>query len=660
VPRIPVSGEELVTVVGRGDVWEDVCPPEKRFLSDEHRRVLVEGSVILPEIIEERGYHTLNAGQVTELVQLEVVSQFALKASGWMSIPIWRPDGRKHGEVIRLFGGETGRKYIWPSGERLSFDVHPSMFPYLLKIGVDAAITEGIKKADALLSAARREGRMLLTIAANGCEGWRVKMEGQSIATPDYLDIGWEGRRVYIVSDSDYRTNDDVARGWSGCAAYTASKTGQHKTYLVIPPPNGREKQGADDYLVAGHSLEDLLGLAQTPRHANFETEDERIPLRLKTATELMREAGNKIPYLIEPLLPEKSIMLVAGHSGTFKTWAMLSMALDGAFGFRWLNNERFEQTAPFTTLYVNKEMSGIILGQRLKMLARAKRYTSIPDWEKTIEERIIFVDEAALDLNVPAQRLRLEEAIAITGARLIVLDSLSMSWHGDENSSTEVGAFYTELRGITERVDCSWGLVHHLLKPSSNARKSDPIIFSVRGSGQLIQQADAALIFAHYTTDADAGEKLISMTHAKARTDVELPAWVTRFSLNDGLFASMTHLCSLADAKAKAYAHAPENTEKLESWMLEEMIGMPALKPLTGSGLRSKPLMAFLQQSWTIDDKSAPSESTLRRQIEKLVEIGRLDVLEENKRTGNLYRLREPTDDEPESPPAHDETDPA
>ena len=94
--------------------------------------------------------------------------------------------------------------------------------------------------------------------------------------------------------------------------------------------------------------------------------------------------------------------MLMAGHSGTFKTWAMLSLALDGAFGLPWLDHPKFGTPhGPFTTLYINKEMSGIILGQRLKLLARNQRYNLIPDWERIIEERVLFADEAALDTEV-------------------------------------------------------------------------------------------------------------------------------------------------------------------------------------------------------------------------------------------------------------------
>lgn len=633
----------VLTPVG---VWEDVCPPDDRELSIEHQRILTGESAIDPDVIIGRGYYSLSLPQVMELVNLEVLDSSALSALSWLAIPLWKPDGTKHGEVVRLYGSKQKFKYLWPTGLRLSFDIHPDCLPHVHNIEYDVVITEGIKKGDAILSAARREDKKLIVLSTNGCYGWRARIDGHSVATPDYLDLAWEDRRVFVISDSDYRSNDQVSTGWNECVRYTAGKTGDHRTFLIVVPPLGEAKQGADDYLLSGKSLDSLLGLMQTPRHARTEDDTEAVPLKLKTGGQLMREAGTRIPYLLAPLLPEQSIMLMAGHTGTFKTWAMLNLALDGAFGFPWMDHPKLKpDRGPFTTLYVNKEMSGIILGQRLRLLAAAKRYTDNPNWREIIDERIVFVDEAALDFSVETQRDRLEDAIMSVGASFTVLDSLSMSWHGNENDASEVGALYSQLRGVTERTQTGWGLVHHLLKPtSSHLKKGDPITASIRGSGQLSQQADVALMLAHYTSDSETregSEKLIAMTHAKARTDVEMAAWVSRFSTNDGLFASLMYLGSLADAKARAYAKSPDSASKLGSWLIEEAKLMPFMAS-TGIGIRGRQLMALLQQAWT-EEGPAPSDSLLRKALADLVESGQLQLVEKNQRGGDLYRLSDP-----------------
>lgn len=638
-----------------GNVWEDVAPLEERTLSGEHQRLLMEESGIHPDVIAGRGYHSLRSGQINELVNLGVLTTASLSATGWLSIPIYRPDGSKHGEQIRVFGSMARQKYLWPSGARLAFDVHPSCLGDLFDPDVPILITEGTKKADALLSAARAEHYRCVVIALAGCLGWRARINDATMASPDFLDVVWENRKVFVISDSDFRSNDEVARGWTDAAYYITGKTGPHRTFLVIVPPAGTTKQGADDYLVAGHSLDDLLGLAQTPRFVAMDTVPETRPLRVDAGGSLMRAAPPKIPYLMAPLIPAGSIMLVAGHSGTLKTWAAIALALDGAMGLPWLDHPELRlDLGPFTTLYVNKEMQRDIVIDRLLKYGANDRYNRISDWRDRLD-RFQLVSEAALDLALERDRDRLEEAILASGAKLVVLDSLSMSWGGDENSASEVGRFYSQLRDITERTGCAWILIHHLLKTGA-IKKGDPLTLAIRGSGQLSQQADVAVMFANYASEQDSPSdgRLISMTHAKARTDRELQAWLTKFNVPDGLYAHYRYLGPLTEAKARAASTSPAASGRIKDWILEELRAMPAMKH-TQSGLRFRLLVPLLQGNWSSDDKSPPSDDTIRRHLLTLVEEGQLTVLEESRRFGHLFRLADPeeTPDDRALPPS-------
>jgi hypothetical protein len=634
------------------DVWEHVVPIATRSLSDEHRKWLREESAISDDVIDERGYYTLERPEIATLVAMEVIHPIALKAEGWLGIPITRPDSIKHGEIIRVFGAQGTQKYLWPTGERNAFDVHPYGWDYILDTDVPVVMTEGVKKADAVLSAARAAGTPLLVVAVNGNWGWHCKINKASVACPDFLDIPWKERKVYVIPDSDFRTNDNVRKGWSELASYLAGKTGSNRAFMVVPPAAGTAKQGADDFLAAGRSLGDLLELAQSPSYVNIDSVAERIPLRVKSGLALINEAGVRIPHIYDPLVPERAVMLAAGHSGTYKTWACLSLALDAAFGIPWNDHPKLVMHGdPVATLYVNKEMSGAILGQRLKEMARASRYSSVPDWEKIIEDRIFFADEAALDLNRQDQRDRLEDAIVECEAKIVVLDSLSMCWHGDENKSDEVGAFYAHLRGITERTGATWVIIHHLTKPQAGRKKDHPM-FSIRGSGQLYQQADACLFLSHYVTDEQPeGTKELVFTHLKARTSREMPAWIIKFSDNDGLFTDMQYLTDLVDARARSYAKSYGDPTKLGAWIRESMRGMPALQS-TGPGMRTGQLFAMLGASWNVAEEAPPSDQTMRRQIKSMTESGVLEVVETNRRLGDLYRLAPEEDDIDEIPP--------
>lgn len=622
-------------------LWEQAVPIPTRTLTDEHRRLLEDDSGIDARIIEGRGYYSLTAPQVAAYVAADLVPDRVLKADSWLAFPIHRPDGEKHGEVLRVFGGSLPSKYLWPAGSRNALIVHPDFFEALYDTTIPLVFAEGVKKADAILSAAHKEGIACVVVAINGNYGWRSKIDsGSSVACPDFLDIPLKSRHVYTTPDSDFRTNDQVRKGWSDLAQYASSKTGARHVYIAVIPPNGTARQGADDYLVGGGTLHDLLGAATTPAFALTDAPlNDAPPLIVKTAHTLIEEAVHEVPHLINPLLPEEGILVLAGHSGTYKTWHGLQLCLDGALGIPWLDHPSLRQPEPFSTLYVNKEMGGKMLGQRLRAMARNERYVGHPEYDEVIRERIHFVDESSVDFLEEIQRRRVEEAILDLGVRLVILDSFSMCWTGDENSSSEVGRFYAQLRGITERTGVAWTLIHHLLKPAG-IRKREHVQFSVRGSGQIMQQADAALVMAAYEHEIRTNDtRQLSVIHAKARTSLELPGFLSEFDTHAGEYVSMRFTQLVTDAKSTSAAAAKNDPVKLAAWISASLVGMSAMNP-KGSGIRSRQLITLLQLNWT-GSSDPPSETSLRAHLGAMVEADELEVLDESRGAGGkLYRF--------------------
>jgi hypothetical protein len=363
--------------------------------------------------------------------------------------------------------------------------------------------------------------------------------------------------------------------------------------------------------------------------------------LVVKTGLQVIQEAGTEIPHLIAPLLPERSVVVMAGHSGTFKTWHALDLMLAGAFGLPWLDHpELVRREQPFATLYINKEMGGAVLATRLKSLARNERYKDHPDYEKIITEKVFSTDEAELDLNSPEQRARLEETLLSLKVELVVLDSLSMCWSGDEDNNSQVGVFYSQLRMISERTGVTWVIIHHLGKPTST-RPHIPAKFTVRGAGQIIQQADSAIILSpHNEGSGDPDVRQVSIEFVKTRTDREPETCISEFRTNDGFFASVNYGGKVAEEAAKEYASSGGDATKFAAWFTAQLAGMPAMHP-TGSGLRTKNLLVLLQAAWPASEGSPPAPRTFQRRIEMMVESGELEILEENKKHGNLYRFR-------------------
>ena len=78
---------------------------------------------------------------------------------------------------------------------------------------------------------------------------------------PDWKAIALKNRKVILVYDSDVQTVPEVQQARTALANFLA-KQGAEVYHIDLPDlPTG--KCGADDFLVQGHSLEELLALAQ-------------------------------------------------------------------------------------------------------------------------------------------------------------------------------------------------------------------------------------------------------------------------------------------------------------------------------------------------------------------------------------------------------------
>lgn len=164
---------------------------------------------------------------------------------------------------IRLLGepksfakgnAKKGQRYVQPKGER------PHLyFPPVLdwqEIARDPEysllITEGEKKAAAAVLLADTP-----CIGLGGVWSWRAIKHSLSLL-PEFYEIEWADREVFIVFDSDTVTNSNVIKAMLalsrelinlGAEVYTGN----------IPPAEDGGKQGLDDYLAAGNSLSELV-----------------------------------------------------------------------------------------------------------------------------------------------------------------------------------------------------------------------------------------------------------------------------------------------------------------------------------------------------------------------------------------------------------------
>lgn len=217
---------------------------------------LLESSGITPEVAQARGY--ISCDTKATLARLGF-GQSARRAPGLL-IPIhsvlgkiafhqYRPDSP------RVNADGKPIKYETSPGVRMTLDVHPHARPWLADPQRRLFITEGVRKGDAAVS------RGLCCVALLGVWSWRGRNEhGGKAALADWELIALNGRRVFIVFDSDVMTKPQVHAALKRFEAFLAMR-GAHVALIYLQAgPNG-EKVGLDDYLAAGHLVEDLLGL---------------------------------------------------------------------------------------------------------------------------------------------------------------------------------------------------------------------------------------------------------------------------------------------------------------------------------------------------------------------------------------------------------------
>ena len=222
-----------------------------RTLDSDHATMLME-SGISPEVVIARGYRTIRDKSVLVSLGFQVW-QFRVPA---LLIPLRNREGNVVSVQIRpdrprqdKSGKTVKYESVFGAGHRVDFSVS-LQFP---GAGGEVWITEGAKKADALAS------RGIYCLALPGVDAW-----SGSEAINDLKDVDWRGRTVVIAFDSDVTTNPRVGKAREALAGFLRDRKAFVR-YLNLPSGPQSQKQGIDDYLTAGNTLDDVYALVRDP-----------------------------------------------------------------------------------------------------------------------------------------------------------------------------------------------------------------------------------------------------------------------------------------------------------------------------------------------------------------------------------------------------------
>ncbi len=236
------------------------------LLRDDHLRELTEGSGIPLPLVRERVYRTIPTRRklaeegYSDSQQRVIYTRDGKHALG---MPIHWPGRDPVLGVIKpdapRFNKGKPRKYEVRAGLGMVLDCPPRCHAALNNPNIPLYITEGIKKVDA---GAARGG---CWIGLLGVYGWRGTNEhGGKVALPEFEDVALNGRRVYLIFDSDIMEKQPVHQALGRLKQLLESRGAAVRVVYLPGGPNG-EKVGVDDYFVThpDATLDSLIALAE-------------------------------------------------------------------------------------------------------------------------------------------------------------------------------------------------------------------------------------------------------------------------------------------------------------------------------------------------------------------------------------------------------------
>jgi hypothetical protein len=229
-------------------------------LSPEHLNLIV-GSAIAPEVARSRGYRTITTK--AELARYGFGKNQQITPT--LLIPLYDVTGKFAGyyqhrpDSLRVKDGKP-IKYETLAKMRMVLDIHPFLSrkrvkstdeagldvmepPLIADPSIPLLITEGVRKADAAVSIG------LCCVALLGVWNWRGTNEaGGRVALADWESVALNGRKVYIVFDSDVMEKRAVNLALVRLKSFLEARKAIVRLVYLRAGHYG-EKVGLDDYI---------------------------------------------------------------------------------------------------------------------------------------------------------------------------------------------------------------------------------------------------------------------------------------------------------------------------------------------------------------------------------------------------------------------------
>ena len=214
------------------------------------------------------------------------------------------------------------------------------------------------------------------------------------------------------------------------------------------------------------------------------ETKKKKRDLDIVYDSELNSLEINQVEWIIEGIIPEKSISFLAGKRGVFKSFISLLISYCVSNGLAVFNKFSSKKSK---ILYLDEE-NGLPL-----IKGRADKIKNGLDIQNNSD--VAYSSFAGLKFDSPSSMTALEKVIQEFKPKIVIVDSYRRFVGFDENDAGKVSSLFTDiLRPLSEKYGVSWILVHHLRKGMAGRNPIDDMD-EIRGSSDLANYADTILI---------------------------------------------------------------------------------------------------------------------------------------------------------------------
>ncbi len=306
-----------------------------------------------------------------------------------------------------------------------------------------------------------RDEWIAIGLAAKGCvDAFAEAGQEDGAETIREAWVGWSGRWPGHGGeddgdkwDTDFDTRQSIT-GWSHLQ--------RHAERLI---PGYRDECAAEEFAAVP------LPLERAP-------EPKPNKLRLLTFNDL--DAMPDPSFVVEGLIPEKSLATVYGPPKQGKTFVVLSLAAHIAAGMSWFGRP-VEQGG---VVYIAGEGAGGLKHRARALRAHHGIRGQIPFW---FLPRAVHFGEAKAVFELAT----LVRETAGPSIKLLVIDTLARATPGmDENSAGDIGRFVAECDKLKEAFGCTVLVVHHSGKDASKGgRGSSALPGAVDASFQVTRQ---------------------------------------------------------------------------------------------------------------------------------------------------------------------------